>query len=334
MRTVLCVTTTLLLWTTVGLLALAGPVIDQRALGDFIDEMVARHAFSRDELARLFGQIDPQPDVLVAIANPAEAKPWHEYRPLFVNESRIRGGVEFWDTHKETLARAEKVYRVPPQIIVAILGVETRYGRTTGTHPVLASLTTLAFAYPPRSRFFRQELEEYLLLTREQQFNPLLLTGSYAGAVGPGQFIASSYRRYAVDFDGDGRRDILYNTADVVGSVANYLEVHGWTPQQAVASRADTTGDRYKSILSEDLKPRLSLRRMRRYGIVPEDNLPDGQLGTLIVLETLRGPEYWIGLQNFYVITRYNRSPLYAMAVHQLSQEILAERSATEGDTE
>ena len=330
----LCVTTALLLWTAAGLLALAAPIIDQGTLGDFIDEMVARHSFSRDELARLFAQIDPQPDVLVAISNPAEAKPWHEYRPLFVNESRIQGGVEFWDAHKETLARAKKTYGVPPEIIVAILGVETRYGRTTGIHPVLASLTTLAFAYPPRSRFFRRELEEYLLLTREEHLDPLSLMGSYSGAVGPGQFVASSYRRYAVDFDGDGRRDLLYNTADVIGSVANYLEVHGWTPKQAVASRADTTGEIDKSILSEDLKPRVSLRRMRRYGVVPQDDLPDGQMGTLIVLETLRGPEYWIGLHNFYVITRYNRSPLYAMVVHQLSQEILAERTVTKAETE
>ena len=318
----------LLLFLNLGEAAAEEPSINPGALWAFIEEMADKHAFSQGALARLFGQIGPRPGVIAAISNPAEAKPWHEYRPRLVNEGRIQGGVRFWDAHKETLARAEKIYGVPPEIIVAILGVETRYGRTMGVHPVLESLTMLAFAYPPRSRFFRQELEEYLLLTREEDLNPLSVTGSYAGAVGPGQFVASSYRRYAIDFDGDGRRDLLHNMADVIGSVANYLQAHGWTSKQAVASRARTSGEKYKSFLSQDLKPRVSLRHMRRYGIMPEDDMPDDRLAILIALETERGPEYWIGLHNFYVITRYNRSALYAMAVHELSQKILAERMA------
>ncbi|MFQ5990238.1 MAG: lytic murein transglycosylase B [Candidatus Methylomirabilales bacterium] len=307
--------------------ARAEPDINREALWVFIEEVADKHDFNQEALARLFGQIEPRPRVIEAISSPAEAKPWYEYRPLFVNKGRIRGGVRFWGSHKETLARAETVYGVPQEIIVAIIGVETRYGRTTGVHPVLASLTTLAFAYPPRSRFFRRELEEYLLLTREEGLNPLFIKGSYAGAMGPGQFIASSYRRFAVDFDGDGRRDLLHNITDVIGSVANYLQVHGWKPKQAVASRARTRGERYKSFLNQDLKPRISLRRMERYGVIPEDNLPRGHLATLIALETVTGREYWIGLHNFYVITRYNRSALYAMAIHQLSQKILAERT-------
>jgi membrane-bound lytic murein transglycosylase B len=336
MRIALCAIGALLLCATACATspARAEPDINREALWAFIEEMEDKHDFDREALAHLFGQIEPRPRVIGAISSPAEAKPWYEYRPLFVNERRIRGGVRFWGSHKETLTRAERVYGVPPEIIVAILGVETRYGRTTGVHPVLESLTTLAFAYPPRSRFFRRELEEYLLLTREEGFNPLLIKGSYAGAMGPGQFIASSYRHFAVDFDGDGRRDILHNIADVIGSVANYLQAHGWRRKQAVASRARTRGERYKLFLSQDLKPRISLRRMERYGVTPQDNLRGSDLATLIALETVTGREYWIGLYNFYVITRYNRSPLYAMAIHQLSQKILAKRPAIKASTE
>lgn len=333
-RTTLCTVTVLLLFATVGSPTLAEPLVNQGDLWAFIEEMADTHSFSRGALARLFGRIGPRPGVIAAISNPAEAKPWHEYRPLFVNETRILGGVEFWNAHEETLARAETVYGVPSEIIVAILGVETRYGGTTGVHPVLESLTTLAFAYPPRSPFFRRELEEYLLLTREEDLDPLSLTGSYAGAIGPAQFIASSYRRYAVDFDGDGRRDLLTNIADIIGSVANYLQAHGWAPKQAVASRARISGEEYQSFLNQDVEPRISLSHMRRYGIIPEDDLPGDDPATLISLETESSPEYWIGLHNFYVITRYNRSPLYAMAVHQLSQEILGERSAVKAPTE
>lgn len=288
----------------------------------FVDEMVARHDFSSTRLTSLFSQVKPRPDIIEAISNPAEAKPWYQYRPIFVTESRVRGGVEFWRNHAETLARAERVYGVPAQVIVAIIGVETRYGRHKGRYPVLEALSTLAFDYPPRSRFFRSELEHYLLLTREEGIDPLSLTGSYAGAMGGPQFISSSYRRYAVDFDGDGRRDLWDSYADMIGSIANYFAVHGWRPGEPIAAPARVDGTDYKRLQDLGLQPKHSLRQMREHGITPQTDLAGEQPAALITLETRGEPEYWLGLHNFYVITRYNHSALYAMAVYQLSQEI------------
>lgn len=293
-------------------------------LHQFIQEMAAKHDFDSKALDSLFAQAQPQPAIITAITSPAEAKPWHQYRPIFVNRTRVEGGVTFWQEHKEVLKRAEQVYGVAPEIIVAIIGVETRYGKNTGSFRVLDALTTLAFDYPARGAFFRKELEQYLLLTREEGLDPLGPKGSYAGAMGKPQFIPSSYRHYAVDFDGDGRRDLWNNNADVIGSVANYFKIHGWKPQQPVTTPAQIEGDRYKSLLSRNSKPQVPLREFAQHGISVDGSLPLDHPGMLIELESEQGPEYWVGLDNFYVITRYNRSPLYAMAVYQLSREILA----------
>lgn len=297
---------------------------DRPELGRFIEEMVAKHGLDPEELNALFSEARSQPSIIAAITRPAEAKPWHQYRPIFVTRERINDGVAFWQAHRETLERASQVYSVPPEIIVAIIGVETRFGKNTGSYRVLDALTTLAFDYPARSAFFRRELEQYLLLAREERIDPLAVKGSYAGAMGKPQFMPSSYRHYAVDFDGDGQRDLWNNDADAIGSVANYFRIHGWKPEQPVTIPVQVDGEQYKALLRKDLKPSLPLRELARYGVSIDDSIPQDLPGVLIELQAAQGPEYWVGLDNFYVITRYNRSALYAMAVYQLSQEILA----------
>ena len=296
-------------------------------LKKFINEMVTKHDFDGAELTNWFKQVKPRPDIIKAISSPAEALPWYKYRPIFLTKSRIKGGVEFWGQHADTLARAEKVYGVPPEIIVAIIGVESRYGKYKGKYPVMEALATLAFNYPKRSKFFRSELEQFLLLTREEKINPLSLKGSYAGAMGEPQFISSSYRRYAVDFDNDGKRDLWNNTTDIIGSVANYFGKHGWKKGETIAVRANTkkaqiNGKGFRSLVKSGVKPKHKLKFMQQQGIKANKKLPGDQLAALIELTTKNKPEHWLGLHNFYVITRYNHSELYAMAVYQLGSEI------------
>ena len=288
----------------------------------FIGEMQQRHGFERAQLEEWFKNVELRDDIIKVISRPAESKPWHEYRPIFLQSSRIEGGVEFWRQHEAELKRAEEKFGVPPQIITAILGVETRYGRHQGGYRVMDSLATLAFDYPPRAKFFRSELEQYLLLTREEGVDPLTMKGSYAGAMGQAQFISSSFRHYAIDFDGDGKRDLWENTSDAIGSIANYFSVHGWQKDGIVAVPARVSGEQYPALLEVGLKPSLPWADMKSRGVSTEVKLPDAAPAALFALEQESGPEYWVGLQNFYVITRYNRSPLYAMAVYQLSEEI------------
>lgn len=292
----------------------------------FIAEMVRQHGFDPRELNAVFAQAQAQPDIIAAITRPAEAKPWHAYRQIFLVPGRIEEGVEFWNAHEATLDRAEQVYGVPAEIIVAILGVETFYGGITGKHKVLEALATLAFDYPRRADFFRRELEHYLLLSREEGIDPLALRGSYAGAMGLAQFMPSSYRAYAVDFTGDGRRDLWTNPQDAIGSIANYLSVHGWRRGEGIAMPATVQGNQYPSLLSKDLKPRLSVQTLRRQGVIPQSPINGEKKAILLELEGEDGPQYWLGFDNFYVITRYNHSPLYAMAVYQLGQEIRRQR--------
>jgi membrane-bound lytic murein transglycosylase B len=291
----------------------------------FIDGMVEQHGFSRAELEALFSQAERREDILELMRKPAEKKlRWFEYRKLFLTSNRIEGGVSFWKQHAEILERARKEYGVDPQVIVAIIGVETRYGANTGRHRVMDALSTLAFDYPPRSKFFTGELEQYLLLAREEDIDLLTTTGSYAGAMGYGQFIPSSYRNYAVDFSADGRRDLWNSPQDIIGSVANYFRVHGWQEGQPVAAPARVTGNDFHRVLKLGYKPNTVLDALRHDGITPVGDYPDHLEAALIEFEQEQGPEYWLGFKNFYTITRYNRSPLYAMAVYQLSEEILS----------
>lgn len=292
----------------------------------FIDNMVSKHGFERAQLEKLFAAIEPKPGIIESISNPAEAKPWYKYRPIFIQESRIKGGVAFWNKHASILERAEKQYGVPAQIIVAIIGVETRYGRYTGRHKVFESLVTLGFDYPKRGKFFRSELSQYLILTREEGIDPLSLKGSYAGAMGMPQFISSSYRRYAVDFDGDGKRDLHHNISDVIGSVANYFKVHGWQPGEVVVSRATVTPNARIAVIPDSLKPSLTLEELKPLGVSSSTTVKGNPKATLISLEQVDTMEYWLGFKNFYVITRYNHSPLYAMAAYQLAELIRSRR--------
>jgi len=294
------------------------------ATQSFVDEMVTKHRFDRSQLTALLGKARYRQDIIDAISRPAEAKPWYQYRPLFVTEARIKGGLDFWNTNRELLARVERELGVPAEIIVAIIGVETRYGANTGRYPVLDSLTTLGFGYPKRGDFFRSELEQFLLLTREEQINPATAKGSYAGAMGKPQFIASSYRRYAVDYDRDGRRDLWNSTPDIVASVANYFVRHGWKPGEPIAMPAQTGNGSHQRFVEAGTQPSISPKTLAEAGIGGTGDLPPDSLASLIKLEAEDGDEYWLGLHNFYVITRYNHSNLYAMAVYQLSREIQA----------
>lgn len=295
---------------------------------DFIDEMVKRHGMDRDELNALFADARLRDDILRAISRPAESKPWYEYRPIFLTDSRIRGGVEFWDENADILADAEKAFGVDAQVIVAIIGVETRYGGNTGSYRVIDALSTLAFEYPPRAKFFRGELEQFLLLTDEEHVDRSEAKGSYAGAMGHGQFIPSSYRQYAVDFDDDGRRDLWSSRRDIIGSVANYLHRHGWELGAPVVEPARVEGGVDPALVKAGLKPTLPVHKLEKDGIHPQGRHPGDTLASVVELEQRDGPEYWAGFNNFYVITRYNRSPLYAMAVYQLSEEIRKARDS------
>lgn len=305
--------------------ALNDNYLDRPEVTSFIDEMVTKHAMDREQIRQLFSQSHPQKRVLEIIQAPAEGKPWYEYRDIFLTDKRIQEGAEFWEANQSTLEHASMQYGVPVEIIVAIIGVETFYGRQTGGFPVFDTLVTLGFDYPPRSDFFRSELEEFLLLTKEESLNVKSIrdvVGSYAGAMGKGQFISSSYRAYAVDFDKDGKRDLWHSNADAIGSVANYFAVHGWDPGGDTVYKAKVQGDKYLSLLDTGIKPDIKTSMLAGHGISPVEGSIKEPKVSFFKLDQKQGPEYWIGVNNFYVITRYNRSPLYAMAVFQLSQEI------------
>ena len=301
----------------------AGTGFNKITVREFVDNMVTKYDLNAAEVARLLRHARAQPKIIAAMRRPAEAKPWHQYRKLFLTPTRIEDGAAFWANAKPWLTKAEEQYGVPAEIIVSILGVETQYGRHRGKFKVLDALTTLAFNYPERAEFFRSQLEQFILLTHEEHLNALTLTGSYAGAIGTPQFMPSSYRRFAVDFDGDGKKDLIGSTADAIGSVANYFSSHEWRTGQPVVARAAIQGEGYRALLEQGIKPQTSLTNFAGYGVaVTGLQSPGVELGALIELAAAEGPEYWVGMQNFYVITRYNHSPLYAMAVYQLAQEV------------
>ncbi|MDP2878017.1 MAG: lytic murein transglycosylase B [Sulfuricella sp.] len=298
----------------------------------FIETMVDRHGFDTEALNRLFAQARPCLSAARIMTDQvAQPLPWPRYRSHFVNGWNIRHGVRFWRQHAAALARARRVYGVPEEVIVAIIGVETRYGKTRPSFPEFDTLTTLAFDYPRRAEFFRSELEQYLLLMREEQRDPLSVKGSFAGAMGIPQFMPSSYRSYAVDFNRDGRRDLWGNTDDAIGSVANYLKAYGWQADQPVAVRArlpDEAGQDLAAYVSTSLKPEWNVEALQSLGLVPTERLSASARAALLAIEGEGGREYWLGFDNFYAITRYNRSLHYALAVSQLSREIRSARRA------
>ena len=290
----------------------------------FIEQFAKKNNVAKSSITALFENVQTQTDVLEAIQRPAEKKKnWTQYRKIFITDKRIQQGLEFWSENAQILAAAEREYGVPPEIIVAIIGVETFYGRYKGKYPVLDSLVTLGFDYPPRQKFFRSELEQFLLLTQEEDLDPLKIKGSYAGAMGKSQFISSSYRNYAVDFNEDGVRDLWNSNEDVIGSVANYFKQHGWKQGAVVTVPAKiNSGDRYKSLLEKGSKPSVTFSELNQYGVEFDEHVDGAEKIALLEFKKDDADEYWLGLNNFYVITRYNHSHMYAMAVYQLSQKI------------
>ena len=295
---------------------------NRNSVKGFVNEVAKKDGFDPQQLLNIFEQVEKKQRIIDLISRPAEkAKPWYEYREIFVTAPRIAAGVEFWEENEAALNRAGSKFGIPIEIIVAVIGVETNYGRNKGSFRVMDALSTLAFDYPPRARFFRSELRELLLLAREENKDPLELIGSYAGAMGYGQFIPSSFRAYAIDFDGDGARDIWSNQTDAIGSVANYFFRHGWDGEGPIAVPVTVTDERADQFANQGLKPKRSIAELRKAG-VEHGSLPDQMLGALFRLEGNGGWEYWLGLHDFYVITRYNHSHMYALAVVQLSAAV------------
>ncbi len=296
----------------------------------FMRELVERHAFNESELHTVFSRARREEAVLTAMqTQPAAlARSWADYRANFVNERLLRAGLAFWREHRGQLERARRTYGVPEEIIIAILGVETFYGRNTGRWRVIDALATLAFDYPPRAPYFRGELENYLVFARELGLDVFVLKGSYAGAIGIPQFMPTSYLRYAVDFDGDGVSDLSGNAADAIGSVGNFLKHHGWRRGEPVQRGARVNGDGYAAYADGNPLPRHSLEELTQAGIESSGApLPSGTPAVLLALRSPERPaEYRLGLQNFYVLTRYNRSTFYAMAVSDLADALRAAR--------
>ncbi|HSG64707.1 MAG TPA: lytic murein transglycosylase B [Gammaproteobacteria bacterium] len=291
----------------------------------FIARMVAEHGFDRGGLDALFAGVEINDSVLQAIARPAErVLAWHEYRDIFVTDARVSSGVEFWSRYAEEIDAAAERYGVAPEIIVAIVGIETWFGTRMGRYRVLESLSTLAFAYPPRARFFASELESFLLLTREEGIDPMGVLGSYAGAMGAGQFIPTSFRAYAVDANADGRRDLWTDWVDVLGSVANYFKAHGWRDAEPVVVRATLRPGAAAPEPPNSMDLNETVGSLTQSGYVFPTELPASTPATVLGLDGRDGREYWVGYHNFRVITRYNRSVMYALAAQQLADAIVA----------
>ena len=289
---------------------------------EFIDEMVAKHHFRKDELVTLFDLAQQRPDVIDAITRPATIKPWTEYRDAFVNHKRVTLGVAFWKKYHETLRRASRKYGVPEEIIVAIIGVETIYGQNAGSFRAIDALTTLAFDYPRRADFFRGELENYLLLARDQEFDLLAVRSSYAGALGIPQFMPSSYRNYAVDFNGNHKIDLLHEDRDAIGSVANYMHSYGWIASEPVAQKATVS----EQSCAGDIRTPRSLADWANSDIVPQKKISYAKPVRLMDFTLGDAKEFWFAFNNFEVITRYNNSDFYAMSVLQLAEAIKTAR--------
>lgn len=296
---------------------------------EFAAKAASENGLDRAEVLQLLQNARFKKSIVEAMTRPAESKPWHEYRPIFITDKRIEGGVAFWRKNEERISKAAEQFGVDPQIIVAIIGVETFYGRITGNYRVLDALATLSFYYPDtgndRSHFFSSELMNFIVLGEEEGLPLKEVKGSYAGAMGLGQFMPSSYREYAVDLDGDGRRDLWSSMDDVIGSVANYLHRHGWEYGEPVTHRAKVQDHANMELVSRrDFKVNKSVDELVASGFESTKAVNGERLAAVVSLEESKGESHWITFKNFYVITRYNRSPLYAMAVSDLSEAVRA----------
>ena len=297
----------------------------------FIESMVSEHDYDRATLEAVLQNAETQESILKAISKPAEKTlQWHEYRDIFLTDERIKAGAAFWREHDAELQRISGATGVSIEILVGIIGVETYFGRITGGYRVLDALSTLAFDYPPRSKFFRSELKHFLLLVREEEMDATDATGSYAGAMGRPQFMPSSFREYAVDSNDDGKRDIWSNWTDVIGSVANYFVRHGWVADAQVVAQAKL-GEQWRGETPKNtIKPKETITSLSHQGVLFVTDLPGDQKSHLQTLDGEDGQEYWVAFHNFFVITRYNTSVMYALAVHQLGQEIALEVNSDE----
>jgi len=308
--------------------------VDYRAyppLVELVEVMVSEDGYPRAQLAAVLDSAVIDRSVIEAMDRPYESKPWHAYRNLFVTDARIGDGVEYWDAHADTLARATVEFGVPAEIIVALLGVETHYGAHLGGRRVLDSLVTLAAEYPRRSAFFSKELRVFLGTARADGIDPQSVKGSFAGAIGIAQFMPSSYRAYAVDFNANGRRDLVHEVADAIGSVGNYLARHGWRRNEAIFADvrppAGPLPAAAEALLSKRAKPRLTAAELTAAG-VEFDAAGGGEKMALLRVQEARAPRYFVGFHNFYAITRYNPSVNYALAVTELAQRIRQARAA------
>jgi membrane-bound lytic murein transglycosylase B len=299
--------------------------VDNPDVAAFIDEMVGTHDFDRASLRELLGKAEIKQSIIKKISTPAERTlSWGEYRKIFITKERIKAGTDFWLENRAMLERINKETGVSVEMIVGIIGVETYYGRITGKDRVLDALATLAFEYPRRAKFFRNELVQFLILTREEELDATQPMGSYAGAMGRPQFMPSSFRAYAVDATGDGKRDIWNNWADVAGSVANYFLEHGWRASEEVVSRATLSGQ-WRDAIPEPgntLKASDTIESLSKKGVVFSTELCADSTAELLTYKGADSTEHWVGFHNFFVITKYNRSVMYALAAHQLGQEI------------
>lgn len=310
---------------------------DDAEVNRFIAHMAADYGFATADLERWFRKVQPNATVLKAIqpAATAERRSWERYRDRFVNERRIQRGLAFWAENEGTLRRARAMYGVPEELVVSLIGVETEYGRNTGKFSVLEALATLAFRYPARADFFRSELEHFLILTRDNRLDPLAVRGSYAGAIGIPQFMPGSERRYAVDFDKDGRIDLSGSVEDAIGSVASFINAHGWVPNGPVAlplQLANAPTEVVATQVAAGIRPGLDAEALRQLGNVgAPDRRPNQPWAMIDLVSPGSDTEYWQGFQNFFVITRYNRSSFYAMAVFQLAEALREGRNAQLG---
>ncbi|VAW33848.1 Membrane-bound lytic murein transglycosylase B [hydrothermal vent metagenome] len=302
--------------------SLALAKINPQTVDAFIKSTASNNNLDEQSIRLIINQAKRQQSIIDAMNKPAEkSKQWFEYRAIFLKDKRIKQGVEFWDTHQKTLEAVNKASGVPIEIIVAIIGVETYYGGNKGSYRVIDALYTLAFDYPRRAKFFTKELEKFLVLVTKEKISALETKGSYAGAMGFGQFMPSSYLMYALDYDKDGQRDLLNNIPDAIASVANYLKVHGWKKDQGIAYLATARAD-FKKLNKQKLKPAFTVKQLNAMGYSTKQKLADDAMVTLTQLQQKDYQEYWFGMHNFYIITRYNHSEMYAMAVYQLAQEI------------
>ena len=312
-----------------------GAYLERPAAKTMIADLV-KQGLDEQRIRTVLGSAQCQPKILESIARPAEkTHTWATYQKIFLQESRVQKGVEFAHEHADTLSRAEQTYGVPREIILAIIGVETRYGQHMGTYRVVDALATLGFDYPPRGKFFSKQLKALFELEQQAHIDAETITGSYAGAMGFGQFIPTSYQAYAVDFDNDGVTDLVNNPVDAIGSVANYFSEHNWKPGLPVAARAQLTGSGYQALAKKGYQPSFTLATARAAGVTPLScqaaitsefcfDLPDSTRVALLDLQGTDGAEFWLATDNFYTITRYNHSRLYAMAVLQLSRQLAA----------